>query len=173
MSPAINSVWFTAKCSSHEDVGSKQQHSRVMATWGLDIITVATTFSQKQLPARTQKCKHSPELEGLIFRRLEFHLNQRNLETKTAEGTNKHSQCPEHYSFSRWSHSFGSTKIRLGAKEQDLRTLSVVLQTGTGRGDALVHSSNRLGETPVGQGYLSFFTSCLLCAQTVLIVNGF
>lgn len=83
-----HSTWFTAKCSIHEDIGSKQQHSRVMATWGLDIITVATTFSQKQLPAGTQNCQHSPELDGLVFRRLEFHLNQRDLETKTAEGTN-------------------------------------------------------------------------------------
>lgn len=81
-----------------------------MATWGLDIITVATTFSQKQLPARTQSCKHRPEIEGLIFRRLEFHLNQRNLETKTAKCTNEHSQYPKHYSFSMWGHGVGSTK---------------------------------------------------------------
>lgn len=53
-----------------------------MATWGLDIITVATTFSHKQLAAGTQNCQHSPELDGLVFRRLEFHLNQRDLETK-------------------------------------------------------------------------------------------
>ena len=81
-------AWFAAKCSIYEDVGSKQQHSSVMATWGLDIITVAATFSHKQLAAGTQNCQHSPELDGLVFRRLEFHLNQRDLETKTAEGTN-------------------------------------------------------------------------------------
>lgn len=104
-----HSLWGSAKCSIHEGIGSRQQHSRVTATWGLDVITVATTFSQKQLPDRTQSCKHSPGLEGLIFRRLEFHLKQRNLETKTAEGTKKHSQCPKCYSFSMWGHS-GSTK---------------------------------------------------------------